>query len=73
MCIKMIVEDTIDDYLLKLQLKKTAGINSTMDSKVLENRATVKSLLEMFGATVEENENGAFIVTRNRKSRKDAK
>ncbi|PLN85974.1 P-loop containing nucleoside triphosphate hydrolase protein [Aspergillus taichungensis] len=67
MCIKMIVEDTIDDYLLQLQLNKTAEINNTMGSEVLENRATVKTLLEMFGATVEENENGTFSVTRNRK------
>ena len=67
MCIKMIVKDTIDDYLLRLQLKKTAEINSTMDAKVLENHSTVKSLLEMFGAIVKENENGTFSVTRNRK------
>ncbi|PKY03745.1 hypothetical protein P168DRAFT_270237 [Aspergillus campestris IBT 28561] len=66
-CVKMIVEDSIDEYILKIQARKAAEISNTMGLDVLKDRDTVRSLLEMFGATVEENENGAFIVTRNRK------
>ena len=63
----MVVEDSIDEHILGIQTRKTAEISHTMGLDVLQDRDTVRSVLEMFKATVEENENGTFSVTRHRK------
>ncbi|PWY94320.1 SNF2 family helicase [Aspergillus sclerotioniger CBS 115572] len=57
--VKLIVESSIDDYLLDLQTRKTAGITSTMGEDVLKDRDTIEDLLRMF-AHVEKDSNGVF-------------
>ncbi|RAK99458.1 putative SNF2 family helicase [Aspergillus ibericus CBS 121593] len=57
--VKLIVESSIDDYLLDLQTRKTAGISSTMSEDVLKDRDTIETLLRMF-AHVEKDGNGVL-------------
>lgn len=61
--VKIIVKDTIDDHLLELQQWKTTDISRTMGNDVLEGRATIIALLQMF-ADVQITETGAIKVTR---------
>ncbi|PYI08997.1 SNF2 family helicase [Aspergillus sclerotiicarbonarius CBS 121057] len=57
--VKLIVESSIDDYLLDLQTRKSAEIRSTMGEDVLKNRDTIEDLLRVF-AHVEKDSNGVF-------------
>jgi hypothetical protein len=59
--VKVIVQNTIDDYILQLQMKKSANINSTIGEEVLEKRDTILDLLGMF-AEIEMQENGGIRV-----------
>ncbi|RAH69183.1 putative SNF2 family helicase [Aspergillus aculeatinus CBS 121060] len=61
--VKLIVEDTIDDHLLNLQRAKMTEIDETIGDGVLEDRATMKFLLEMF-ADVEVEDNGIYRLSR---------
>ncbi|GFF45695.1 DNA repair protein RAD5 [Aspergillus udagawae] len=59
--VKVIVQNTIDDYILQLQTKKSANINSTIGEEALQKRDTILDLLEMF-AEFEVQENGGIRV-----------
>ncbi|RAL13018.1 putative SNF2 family helicase, partial [Aspergillus homomorphus CBS 101889] len=61
--VKLIVDDTIDDYLLDLQAEKSKCIDETIGDDVLRKFETLKSLLEMF-CDVEVERNGAYKLTR---------
>ncbi|KAL2861244.1 putative SNF2 family helicase [Aspergillus lucknowensis] len=61
-CVKMVVEDTIDAYMLELQSRKTEDISSTMGEDVMSKRDTVIDLLKMF-AHVSEDEAGRLRLT----------
>ncbi|PYI36731.1 hypothetical protein BP00DRAFT_385567 [Aspergillus indologenus CBS 114.80] len=63
---KIIVSETIDDYLLRLQLEKLASIDQTIGDEKLKSRDTMEELLNMF-ADVEVDPNGAFRLTRKPK------
>ncbi|KAL2221930.1 P-loop containing nucleoside triphosphate hydrolase protein [Thermoascus aurantiacus ATCC 26904] len=56
-----LVKDTIEDYILDMQIRKTAKIDKTIGEAALSSRATIAELLRMFGE-VDENEAGAFTV-----------
>ncbi|GAQ09582.1 hypothetical protein ALT_6903 [Aspergillus lentulus] len=64
--VKIIVQNTIDDYILQLQTKKSANINSTIGEEELQKRDTIIDLLKMF-AEVEVQENGGIRVEVRRK------
>ena len=66
--VKLIVESSIDDYLLDLQTRKTAGISSTMGEDVLKDRDTIEDLLQMF-AHVEKDANGVLYLQPKTSSR----
>ncbi|RHZ74032.1 hypothetical protein CDV55_109135 [Aspergillus turcosus] len=59
--VKVIVRNTIDDYILQLQTKKSADINSTIGEEALQKRDTIIDLLEMF-AEIEMQDNGGIRV-----------
>ncbi|KAL2006287.1 hypothetical protein VTN00DRAFT_9941 [Thermoascus crustaceus] len=59
--VKLVVKDTIEDYILDMQVRKMAEIDKTIGDAALFNRATIAELLNMFG-TVEENDVGGFTV-----------
>ncbi|PYH77327.1 hypothetical protein BO82DRAFT_423791 [Aspergillus uvarum CBS 121591] len=63
---KIIVSETIDDYLLRLQSEKLASIDQTIGDEKLKSRDTMEELLNMF-ADVEVDPNGAFRLTRKPK------
>ncbi|PYI15018.1 hypothetical protein BO99DRAFT_393537 [Aspergillus violaceofuscus CBS 115571] len=63
---KIIVGETIDDYLLRLQSEKLASIDQTIGDEKLKSRDTMEELLNMF-ADVEVDPNGAFRLTRKPK------
>jgi hypothetical protein len=56
--VKVIVQNTIDDYILQLQTKKSADINSTIGEEALQKRDTIVGLHRMF-VDIEVQENGA--------------
>ncbi|PKX97366.1 putative SNF2 family helicase [Aspergillus novofumigatus IBT 16806] len=64
--VKIIVQNTIDDYILQLQTKKSANINSTIGEEALQKRDKIIDLLKMF-AEVEVQENGGIVVEVRRK------
>ncbi|OJJ77117.1 hypothetical protein ASPBRDRAFT_112628 [Aspergillus brasiliensis CBS 101740] len=66
--VKLIVENSIDDYLLQLQTYKTAVITGTMGEEVLDERDTVEVLLRMF-ADVEKDSRGVLRLTPKTTSR----
>ncbi|KAF7158292.1 hypothetical protein CNMCM5623_003061 [Aspergillus felis] len=66
--VKIIVQNTIDDYILQLQTKKSANINSTIGEEALQKRDTIIDLLEMF-AEIEMQENGGIRVEVRRKGK----
>ncbi|KAL4889395.1 SNF2 family N-terminal domain-containing protein [Aspergillus ambiguus] len=61
--VKLLVKETIDDYMHKLQTDKTSEITDIMGEDVLSKRDPVRKLLEMF-ATVTDSELGGVIVKR---------
>ncbi|RMJ24260.1 helicase [Aspergillus sp. HF37] len=67
--IKIIVNETVDDYLLRVQDRKSAAIKETIGDEVLAQRETVKDLLEMFGA-VSDCDNGGFLLIPERERRR---
>lgn len=60
-CVKMIVQGSIDEYMLDLQTKKTEDIKSTMGDDILKKRDTVITLLKLF-ADVDEDGSGRLFV-----------
>lgn len=66
--VKVIVRNTIDDYILQLQTKKSANIDSTIGEEALQKRDTIVDLLSMF-AEVEVQENGGIRVEVRRKGK----
>ncbi|PYH97546.1 hypothetical protein BO71DRAFT_447895 [Aspergillus ellipticus CBS 707.79] len=60
--VKILVNNSIDEYLHRLQTTKTAEITSIMGEDVLKDRDTVEDLLKMFGH-VETDERGAWHLT----------
>ncbi|GKZ21238.1 hypothetical protein AbraIFM66951_011629 [Aspergillus brasiliensis] len=66
--VKLIVENSIDDYLLQLQTYKTAVITGTLGEEVLDERDTVEVLLRMF-ADVEKDSRGVLRLTPKTTSR----
>ncbi|EAW17706.1 putative helicase [Aspergillus fischeri NRRL 181] len=70
--VKIIVQNTIDDYILQLQTKKSANINSTIGEEALQKRDKIIDLLKMF-AEVEMQENGGIRVEIRRKGNKPTK
>jgi SNF2 family DNA or RNA helicase len=64
--VKIIVQNTIDDYILQLQTKKSANINSTIGEEALQKRDKIVDLLKMF-AEVEMQGNGGIRVEVRRK------
>ncbi|OJK01489.1 hypothetical protein ASPACDRAFT_26205 [Aspergillus aculeatus ATCC 16872] len=62
---KIIVSETIDDYLLRLQSEKLASIEETIGDEKLKGRDTMAELLNMFADV--QVENGAFRLTRKPK------
>ncbi|PYH49650.1 putative SNF2 family helicase [Aspergillus saccharolyticus JOP 1030-1] len=69
--IKLIVDETIDEYLLALQLNKKATIEKIIGDDILKDRDTMESLMRMF-ADVKVEPNGAFRLTRKSKKSKAA-
>ncbi|PYH72881.1 putative SNF2 family helicase [Aspergillus vadensis CBS 113365] len=57
--VKLIVDNSIDDYLLKMQTHKTAVILGAMGDGVLAGRDTIEDLLRMF-ADVEKDSEGVL-------------
>ncbi|GLA58369.1 hypothetical protein AtubIFM54640_007515 [Aspergillus tubingensis] len=57
--VKLIVDNSIDDYLLNLQTHKTAVITGAMGDGVLAGRDTIEDLLRMF-ADVEKDSRGVL-------------
>ncbi|PYH38842.1 putative SNF2 family helicase [Aspergillus neoniger CBS 115656] len=57
--VKLIVDNSIDDYLLDLQTHKTAVITGAMGDGVLVGRDTIEDLLRMF-ADVEKDSRGVL-------------
>lgn len=57
----MIVQGSIDEYMLDLQTKKTEDIKSTMGDDILKKRDTVITLLKLF-ADVDEDGSGRLFV-----------
>ncbi|OJZ84527.1 hypothetical protein ASPFODRAFT_720787 [Aspergillus luchuensis CBS 106.47] len=57
--VKLIVDNSIDDYLLDLQTHKTAVITGAMGDGVLAGRDTIEDLLRMF-ADVEKDPRGVL-------------
>ncbi|KAL4967890.1 C-terminal helicase domain-containing protein [Aspergillus stella-maris] len=71
-CLKMVVKDTIEDYMLNLQIKKTEDITSTMSDDILKKRDTIVAILKLF-ADVNEDGSGRLHVKRERQGKvKDA-
>ena len=58
---KIAVKLTIDDYLLKIQKRKTAEINEAISEEALKQRETVEDLLRMFDA-LPDGQSGGFIL-----------
>lgn len=69
---KIIAEDTIDEYLLQLQSKKTDEISSAIGNEILAARETVKTLLALFGDVDETDEGWLQVVRRKDKKRKQS-
>ena len=46
--VKLVVKDTIDEYMLDMQLEKKFEIDNTIGEDVLKQRQTIKELLELF-------------------------
>ncbi|KAH1299953.1 hypothetical protein KXV22_005980 [Aspergillus fumigatus] len=59
--VKIIVQNTIDDYILQLQTKKSVNINKAIGDEALQKRDKIIDLLKMF-AEVEVQENGGIRV-----------
>ncbi|KAL5694118.1 hypothetical protein EMGR_003645 [Emarellia grisea] len=59
--VKIIVQNTIDDYILQLQTKKSVNINKAIGEEALQKRDKIIDLLKMF-AEVEVQENGGIRV-----------
>ncbi|KAE8354396.1 SNF2 family N-terminal domain-containing protein [Aspergillus coremiiformis] len=67
--VKIIVKNSIDEYLLKMQTRKTVDITSAMGDDILKDRNSIIELLTMFGGTVHEDEAGMIFVERIRQHR----
>lgn len=68
--VKIIVKNTIDDYLVNIQNRKTAEIDGTLADEVLRQRQTVTELLDLFGA-VPDSHSGGFILIPEHERRED--
>lgn len=66
--IKLGVTNTIDTWLLSMQLEKTEEIESAIGKDVLGQRQTVRELLNMFGAFFDP-KRGAFTLKPKRGER----
>ncbi|KAF7585936.1 hypothetical protein BBP40_009842 [Aspergillus hancockii] len=64
--VKMVIEESIDEYLLRMQTRKTVEITSTMGDEILKKRDSIVKVLQMFGGTVNEDAMGVLSVQRNR-------
>ncbi|RJE26305.1 helicase [Aspergillus sclerotialis] len=47
--VKLVIKDTIDEYMLDMQQEKTVEINNTIGDDVLKQRNTIRELMRMFG------------------------
>ncbi|KAL4931712.1 uncharacterized protein BDV17DRAFT_256293 [Aspergillus undulatus] len=56
-CVKMVVKDSIDEYMVDLQAGKTEDIASTMGDDILKKKGTVVALLKLF-TDVDQDESG---------------
>ncbi|OJJ37130.1 hypothetical protein ASPWEDRAFT_182027 [Aspergillus wentii DTO 134E9] len=64
--VKIVIRNSVDDRIMKLQRQKTKEINGTIGEGVLEGRETIMELIKMFG-TVQEHAGGGFIIIPNAK------
>ncbi|KAE8147933.1 SNF2 family N-terminal domain-containing protein [Aspergillus avenaceus] len=62
--VKIVIRNSIDESLSRIQSLKTESITSTMGDEVLESRDSVIELLRMFG-TVDDDASGIVHVERN--------
>ncbi|KAL3457205.1 SNF2 family N-terminal domain-containing protein [Aspergillus heterothallicus] len=67
-CVKMVVEDSIDDYMLKIQARKTEEIASSMGDDVMKHRDSVIALLRMFQDVTVDGEGRLDIKSKRRTS-----
>jgi SNF2 family DNA or RNA helicase len=61
--VKIVIEDTIDVYMMQLQEKKNKNIEEAIGDQALTGRNTALELMEMFGE-VEEHEGGGIVIHR---------
>ncbi|KAI9375763.1 SNF2 family N-terminal domain-containing protein [Aspergillus egyptiacus] len=69
-CVKMVVEGSIDEYMLNLQCGKTENINNSMGDDVLKNRDTIIDLLRMFSNVSQDDAGRLEVKQLSRKERK---
>ena len=60
--VRFVVENSIDEDLIKMQERKDLEINGAMGPGVLGKRATVRQLLELFGEVREDEDQNEFIL-----------
>ncbi|KAE8143056.1 SNF2 family N-terminal domain-containing protein [Aspergillus pseudotamarii] len=63
--VKITIKDSIDEYLLKMQTRKTANLSGTMGDDVLKDRDSIIDLMKMFWGTVIEEPTGGLSIQRN--------
>ncbi|KAL5338555.1 SNF2 family N-terminal domain-containing protein [Aspergillus crustosus] len=66
-CVKLVVQDSIDSYMLELQSRKAKEIDGTMGDDIMKKRDTLVDLLKLF-ADISKDEKGRLTVkSRNRR------
>jgi SNF2 family DNA or RNA helicase len=56
--IKLVVKDTIDDYMLELQTRKNKEIDGAIGTEALSSRNTIAELLKLFVPVEDDGTNG---------------
>lgn len=63
--VKIVVQGTIDDYMMQLQEEKNKNIEEAIGDKALTGRSTTLELMTMFGEVAEVPEGGIVIHRRH--------
>lgn len=59
---RFVVQKTIDEYLVKMQMRKKAEIASAVDNRQLLERLTTEDLMSLFGTVKHDEKGRPFIV-----------
>ncbi|KAL4887705.1 hypothetical protein BJY04DRAFT_176447 [Aspergillus karnatakaensis] len=68
-CVKMVVQGSVDAYMLDLQERKTKEINNTMGEDKLQQRDTMVDLLKLFADVSKDEQGRLTLKSKSRRTR----